>query len=80
MLRFICGALRGPRVDFMKLFKGLQPRRLGLSELLERGFKPVALPHSPWTEEEDAILRSCLRDYAEDPSVVGEWGSGMRYL
>lgn len=60
----------------MLLFRGAQPVRVSVSDLVARGFRPVALPHSPWTEEEDAMLRSCLKEYAEDPSVVGEWGSG----
>jgi hypothetical protein len=60
--------------DYMLAFKGLFPVRKTLQEVVDLGFQPVALPRAPFTAQEDAILKTCLKDYADEPAVVEEWG------
>lgn len=61
--------------DYMRAFKGLFPERTTLEQLVARGFSPKALPSAPWTAPEDGVLKGCLKDYAEEPAVVEEWGT-----
>jgi len=66
--------------DYMRAFKGLFPERTTLEQLVARGFSPKALPSAPWTAPEDGVLKGCLKDYAEEPAVVEEWGTLYRWI
>ncbi|GAQ92310.1 hypothetical protein KFL_009740040 [Klebsormidium nitens] len=67
------------RCDYMLVMKGVFPARVGLSDLLQLGYRLRAMQHSRWTEEE-GVVPGCLKQYAKDPSVVGEWGSVARWI